>query len=471
MLKWGKLLKKSYIYIIYMNFLVETKNEYTIQLINILTPHLYEGFDSIYVESKKIIKKGEEKKLLKAFQQFIKRIPSWNSNLIENETKRIKNASRCDFMNNLLKAVIKANIILLSNNSTKYTNTTIDEEYLDIPLSKFIHKCYIECARQFYNAPYLFYHEIKPIERKRNQRDANEIIKQSIKEAIRKILPVQHILNQYLGNKINLGVDQIDKPISNADSDNLKQLLSQDLNYENKTNSNNSLFKSHISENIKIVQPIEDVQSEKHIKLVEPEIHLTTVNNDITKISYTDNDSDDETHRLISEMKLNMQQNLLIIDINNNNYINNDFGDDDIDDDDIVSHKSIPITQYYSTNKDIINNELKESERQINLQLKESEIQNNSQKESEIQNNSQKESEIQIKEDNEIKNIVIKKINYNDSESSMPYIGKDEEYEDVFSNILESHTSDILIDKINVNNNNKNDKKRKDIYFSRFNGL
>jgi len=344
MLKWGKLLKKSYIYIIYMNFLVETKNEYTIQLINILTPHLYEGFDSIYVESKKIIKKGEEKKLLKAFQQFIKRIPSWNSNLIENETKRIKNASRCDFMNNLLKAVIKANIILLSNNSTKYTNTTIDEEYLDIPLSKFIHKCYIECARQFYNAPYLFYHEIKPIERKRNQRDANEIIKQSIKEAIRKILPVQHILNQYLGNKINLGVDQIDKPISNADSDNLKQLLSQDLNYENKTNSNNSLFKSHISENIKIVQPIEDVQSEKHIKLVEPEIHLTTVNNDITKISYTDNDSDDETHRLISEMKLNMQQNLLIIDINNNNYINNDFGDDDIDDDDIVSHKSIPNT-------------------------------------------------------------------------------------------------------------------------------
>ena len=62
----------------------------TIQLINILTPHLYEGFESIYSESKKIIKKGEEKKLLKAFQQFIKRIPSWNTNLIDNETIRIK---------------------------------------------------------------------------------------------------------------------------------------------------------------------------------------------------------------------------------------------------------------------------------------------------------------------------------------------------------------------------------------------
>ena len=44
-----------------MNFLVETKNEYTIQLINILSPHIFEGFESIYLESKKIIKKGEEK--------------------------------------------------------------------------------------------------------------------------------------------------------------------------------------------------------------------------------------------------------------------------------------------------------------------------------------------------------------------------------------------------------------------------
>jgi len=39
-----------------MNFLVETKTEYTIQLINIVTPFLYEGFKSIYDESKKVSK-------------------------------------------------------------------------------------------------------------------------------------------------------------------------------------------------------------------------------------------------------------------------------------------------------------------------------------------------------------------------------------------------------------------------------
>ena len=39
-----------------MNFIVETKNEYTIQLVNILTPLLYEGFESIYIETRKILK-------------------------------------------------------------------------------------------------------------------------------------------------------------------------------------------------------------------------------------------------------------------------------------------------------------------------------------------------------------------------------------------------------------------------------
>lgn len=409
-----------------MNFLVETKNEYTIQLINILTPHLYEGFESIYNESKKIIKKGEEKKVLKAFQQFIKKIPSWNTNLIENETIRIRNASRCDFLNNLLKAVIKANIILLSNNNPNCNNTQIDQEFLDIPLSKFIHKCYIECARQFYNSPYLFYHDMKPIDRKRNQRDANDFIKSSIKEAIRKILPVQHILNQYLGSKIQIGPDQVDKPISNADSDNLKNLLSQDLNTGLKSIKSDSPFKSNIEESA---------------KLVEPEIRLESTN--LSKVSYNENSDDNETSKLISEMKKNMQDNTLLIDINSESSNNQ------------TERRSVPITQYYSENKHSINEELKESERKQQLNEQRNDIVNSEQRKT---------------EDNQIKNIVISKKQNNESESSIAYIGKDEEYEDVFSNILESNESDNH--SINKNTiNNRDDKKRKDMYFSRFNGL
>ena len=34
-----------------MNFIVETRNEFTIQLVKILSPFLYEGFDSIYKDT------------------------------------------------------------------------------------------------------------------------------------------------------------------------------------------------------------------------------------------------------------------------------------------------------------------------------------------------------------------------------------------------------------------------------------
>ena len=51
-----------------------------------------------------------------------------------------------------------------------------------------------------------------------------------------------------------------------------------------------------------------------------------------------------------------------------------------------------------------------------------------------------------------------------ESESSIPYLKNDDEYEGVFSNINDSVTSEMTIKK----NNSVNDTK-KDIYFNSFN--
>lgn len=303
-----------------MNFLVETKNEYTIQLINILSPHIFEGFESIYSESKKIIKKGEEKKILKAFQQFIKRVPSWNSNLIENETVRIKAASRCDFLHNLLKAVIKANIILLSNSKLEEIN--IEKKYLDIPLEKFVHRCYIECARQFYNTPYLFYHDIRPIERKKHQRECYDIIKQSIKEAIRKMLPVNHILDKYLGAKIEPVLIEVDKPLSKTETDNLKDLVNYDLNIQKsdsiKPSNNlritetNEIVSDNETNNIlnelknSMIKPISEYYNENK-NSIQDELTVKDLNTQVTEIK--ENNFNDAVNNLNSDV-----ESILIID-------------------------------------------------------------------------------------------------------------------------------------------------------------
>lgn len=298
-----------------MNFLVETKNEYTIQLINIISPHIFEGFESIYSESKKIIKKGEEKKILKAFQQFIKRVPSWNSNLIENETVRIKAASKCDFLHNLLKAVIKANIILLSNSRLEEIN--IEKKYLDIPLEKFIHRCYIECARQFYNAPYLFYHDIRPIERKKHQRECYDIIKQSIKEGIRKMLPVNHILDKYLGAKIEPILIEVDKPLSKTETENLKDLVNYDLNIQKSENNirvteTNEIVSDNETNNIlnelknSMIKPISEYYNENK-NSIQNELSVKDLNTQITEIK--ENDFDEAVNNLNSDV-----ESILIID-------------------------------------------------------------------------------------------------------------------------------------------------------------
>ena len=215
-----------------MNYLVETKTEYTIQLTNILVPIIYEGIASIYEDALKIANQDEE---LKTFQIFLKKIPKWNNSLLENETKRILYTSTCsELLQNLVNAVIKANIMILtnthpSNKSSLKINTKFD-------FKEFIHNCYIESARIFYNNPYLFYHKHSIYDINRNQKDAKDNIKNAIIEAIRKMLPLKMIINEYLGNSFkddsNVNVN-IDVNLSEAEKHNLNNMIKIDCTKNN----------------------------------------------------------------------------------------------------------------------------------------------------------------------------------------------------------------------------------------------
>ena len=131
-----------------MNYLVETKQEYTVQLINILAPLLYEGISSLYTEARNI---STDNDVLKNFQSLLRSIPKLNIDLIKKEELRILNRSNCsDWLEDLVKAIIKSNIILLTTTSPNYSLKYLkDETYKHIEFSDFIHKCYIECGREF----------------------------------------------------------------------------------------------------------------------------------------------------------------------------------------------------------------------------------------------------------------------------------------------------------------------------------
>jgi hypothetical protein len=228
-----------------LNLLVETKNEYTTHLTNILTPLIFQGLQSIYNESKNIVNNnGETHLILKIFQSCLKSILTWNTVTIEKATSSIMTSSQSyEWLNDLIKATLKSNLMVLLYNPSCKNQTKIDPLlYQSIKTTDFIHRVYIECARELWNNPYLMYHDYPPIEIKRNQRDCMIIIKDSIKEALRKLLPVKHILQVYLGEDINYNqVDEtFDKAISEVEENYLPKLINKDLSITNQILSEKS---------------------------------------------------------------------------------------------------------------------------------------------------------------------------------------------------------------------------------------
>lgn len=196
----------------YEKNIVDIKNIYTDFLVNMMSPLVYEGIKSIYnkslmveqdyqkamLEDEKITNPG----ILKIFQHFLKGVPSLNSNLIENEMIRIRDSSKnADIFEKLIRAVFKSYIILLTYNASGKECTLVKDKFHErINIIDFIHKIYIESAKQFYNNPELFWYNYSSIDIKKNQSICIEIIKNSIKEAILKVLPLNDILTEYLRN-------------------------------------------------------------------------------------------------------------------------------------------------------------------------------------------------------------------------------------------------------------------------------
>lgn len=188
------------------NALVDAKNEYTKLLTSYLTPCITEGFISLYEDAKN---EKEEKRNdsryddyseIQIFQDFIKKIPKWNQDIIDKESDRIIHRSKCDWLDRLLYGVFVSNAKVLS--IVRIQPKKDDKMRLKIPkLRNFIHKCYVECGRELYKVAYLFDDEdITSIEKQKNVRDINSIVREGVIEAVRKLLPIQDILKDCIGN-------------------------------------------------------------------------------------------------------------------------------------------------------------------------------------------------------------------------------------------------------------------------------
>ena len=192
-------------------YLVETKNEFNNFLCGILTPHLYHGIKGMLKYSENVYNQIELKKkkgsiinnpgIINIFKKTLEGITNLNNYEIEEEYLRIKNTSGCvEWFDNIVRAAFKSYVLFLTWDpkleNSKYSDNTI---YETIIIKDFIHKCYIISCNYFRDNPELFIS-------KSNKKEIFDILKMCIEMSIKKSLPFNQIINEYLNvdfTKIN----------------------------------------------------------------------------------------------------------------------------------------------------------------------------------------------------------------------------------------------------------------------------
>ena len=78
---------------------------------------------SIFKESWELcISNDEEDKYLMTFQTLLSRIPKWNNSIIEAETKRIVEKSKCTYLEDLISCVHISHLKILTSIISLYKN-------------------------------------------------------------------------------------------------------------------------------------------------------------------------------------------------------------------------------------------------------------------------------------------------------------------------------------------------------------
>ena len=295
-----------------LNVLIESKNEWCARLVNILTPCVFDGIKSIYDESIKICNEEDEmEKYLMTFQNLLTAVPKWSPEIINNEVKNIIDKTKCNYIEDLISCVHITHLKSLTSTRVGTQQKKID---IDVPnLPNFIHKVYINSARKIYSNIFLYELNQVPLQKQKNNREIEYIIKECILNTIRENIPVEQILRAYIDE-----TEEIDTIVEEK-----KEVIPLE----------NKKVKSieSISEN-KIEKQIENEKKDpQEEKTIDKKDFQENINKEIKELHSILNDNNnnvvlDEDKEIILETEFNNIENNNIEnnELENNNIENND---------------------------------------------------------------------------------------------------------------------------------------------------
>jgi hypothetical protein len=174
----------------------EARNEYLKQLCTWIVPYMIQHYRTVWSGAAK----GGQQKAMVVFQERCAEVPKWNQDTIDENVGKLLDSCRCDYLEELMAAVFIAHtkVLIAIRVSSKHKKLQITLPKLD----HFLHRVFSECARSFWKAPYLFLDDQKPIEMQKNLLQAEALCNDAIGSAVRSLLPIKNILNEYLSDDV-----------------------------------------------------------------------------------------------------------------------------------------------------------------------------------------------------------------------------------------------------------------------------
>lgn len=211
----------------------ESRNEWCWRLVSILTPLVQEGIKSLFNEAWNMCSTNNElDKYLMTFQNLLSRIPKWNSEIIEDERKRIIETSGCNYLEDLITCVHIIQLKILTCVRVGNKQKKID---ISIPkLDAFIHKVYINVARKMYKNTYLYEKGVNALQNQKHCREIEQIIQECIMMAIRESIPTEEIIRAYMDESVEhedeiiiedvpIEIKDVVKPVVQGNNENVEE--------------------------------------------------------------------------------------------------------------------------------------------------------------------------------------------------------------------------------------------------------
>jgi hypothetical protein len=314
------------------NLLNDSKNEWSIRLMNVLSGHIIDGFRSIFNEALELCEQNEEpEKYLMTFQNFLSRIPKWNQNMIESESQRIIVNSKCNYLEDLITCVHIVQLKILSCVRTSNHNQKIE---IDMPsLTGFLHNVYINIARKLYSNIYLFQVDVSSLEQQKNNREFELIVQACIMNTIRDNIPIDVLLGQYIDETQEVDIERKEKIIKKEELPPLEETQKTPEVQESK--------QEHKQEHKQETPSNDNVSFSENVEKYDP------VNNVSTTIPITSTYDQEQ-----SKPTLNIENNVSLLDFDNLENVdenNNDKYDDLSKDSHTLNIDDTPIQLSFDT--------------------------------------------------------------------------------------------------------------------------